>query len=151
MELRRGALLGALALAATLGGCVDVRNFAGDWTGRVVSEEAVRQGFAVDTSVDLLTLGSVDLQSVSATVTLSDGRFKGTRLQRVVKFSNDALASLSFDGSPLRSYLLYAPLEGDPNGWPASVVISLFGDDHVEMRVLRGNDLFGVFVVHRKE
>jgi hypothetical protein len=146
---RRGALL--VVLAVTTGACVDVRNFAGSWSGRVISEEAVRQGFAADARVDLLTLESVDLQSVSATVTLSDGRFKATRLQRVVKFSNDALASLSFEGNPLRSYLLYSPLETDPGGWPANVVVSLFGDDHVEMRMVRGNDLFGVFLLHRAE
>ena len=148
MELRRRALL--VVLAVTTGACVDVRNFAGSWTGKVVSEEAVRQGFAADARLDL-TLDSVGLQSVSATATLSDGRFKATRLQRVVKFSNDALASLSFDGNPLRSYLLYSPLETDPGGWPANVVVSLFGDDHIEMRVLRGNDLFGVFLLYRAE
>ncbi len=149
MDLRRGALL--VMLAVTTGACVDVRNFAGSWSGKVVSEEAVRQGFAADARVDLLQLDTVDLQSVSATATLSDGRFKATRLQRVVKFSNDALASLSFDGNPLRTYLLYASLETDPGGWPASVVVSLFGDDHVEMRVMRGNDLFGVFLLYRAE
>ncbi len=31
------------------------------------------------------------------------------------------------------------------------MVISLFSDDHVELRVIRGNDLFGVFSLQRIE
>jgi hypothetical protein len=132
-------------------GCTDVRNYAGEWSGKVVSEDAVRQGFAIDTRVDTLTLSQVDLQGVTAVLTLSDGTFAQAHLTRVSKFSNDTLASLTFDGSPLRSYLLFAPLSSDPTGWPAHVVISLFGDEHIEMRIIRGNDLFGVFILHRKE
>jgi len=134
-----------------LGGCVDVRNFEGTWSGPIVSEEAVRQGFGLDATVELLTLTHVDLQAVTATLTLNDGKFKETRLTRVLKFSNDALASLTFDGSPLRSYFLFAPLETDTAGPPAMVVLSLFGDEHIEVRVFRTNDLFGVFYLHRKE
>jgi hypothetical protein len=150
----RGALIGSLSAIVVLAGasgCTDVRNYAGAWSGKVVDEEAVRQGFAADTRAEPLTLRQVDLQGVTADLTLSDGRFAQTHLVRVSKFSNDALASLSFDGNPLRSYLLFAPLSNDPKGWPAHVVISLFGDDHIEMRIIRGNDLFGVFILHRKE
>jgi hypothetical protein len=134
-----------------LSGCVDVRGFAGSWSGGIVSEDAVRQGFSAETNVDPLVLSNVDIHGLDAMLSLSDGKFKETRLERVVKFSNDALASLSFDGAPLRSYLLFSPFASDPNGWPASLVISFFADDHVEMRVLRGNDFFGVFYLHRKE
>jgi hypothetical protein len=140
-----------LLLLALAGGCVDVRSFAGDWQGGVVSEAAVRQGFAPEARVELLTLKDVDLQGVTAMLTTSDGRFASSRMTRVVKAANDAIASLTFDGAPLRTYLLFAPLANDPAGPPASIFISLFGDDHIELRVLRGNDLFGVFNLARTE
>ena len=67
----------------------------------------------------------------------------------MVKSSNDSLASLTFDGYPLRSYLLFAPPRGEPDPWPAMMVVSLFSDERVELRILRGNDLFGVFNLKR--
>ena len=140
-----------LLLLPLAGGCVDVRSFAGDWQGGVVSEPAVRQGFAPEARVDRLSLQDVDLQGVTATLTTSDGRFDRSRMTRVIKAANDAIASLTFDGAPLRTYLLFAPLATDPSGAPASILISLFGDDHIELRILRGNDLFGVFNLGRTE
>jgi hypothetical protein len=145
----RSRALVVFSLAA-MSGCTDLRSYAGRWSGSVVSEEAVRQGFAMDTLADPLELSNVDLQGLTASLTLSDGKFQETRLTRVIRFSSDSMASLSFEGSPLRSYLLFAPLESEPTGWPASVVISLFADDHVELRIIRGNDLFGVFYLRRK-
>jgi hypothetical protein len=140
-----------LAVAGVWAGCIDVRDFEGIWTGRIVSEPAVRQGFTDEAVVDALGLRNVDFEGVTAILTTSDGKFRGTRLTRVVKASNDTLATLTFDGDPLRSYLLFAPLHSDKEGWPASMVISLFADDHVELRILRGNDLFGVFFLSRRE
>jgi hypothetical protein len=148
LKATRAALL--LILASHLAGCVDVRSFAGDWAGAVVSEPAVRQGFAPDARVEL-TLKEVDLQGVTANLSTSDGRFAGSRMTRVIKAANDAIASLTFDGAPLRTYLLFAALAAEPEGVPASILISLFGDDHIELRILRGNDLFGVFNLGRIE
>lgn len=140
-------LLGALAAP----GCVDVRDFAGRWTGGVVAEPEVRQGFTEETRVDPLELDNVDLQGITATLTTSDGKFASTPLSEVRKFSSDALASMTFDGNPLRSFLLFGALEQEDPGCSALVVVSLFGDDHVELRVLRGNDLFGVFRLERSD
>mgnify|MGYP006921651648 CR=1 FL=1 len=63
----------------------------------------------------------------------------------------DALGSLTFEGDPLRSYLMFAPVQEAQNLGPATMVISLYGDDHVELRVFRGTDLFGVFYLDRDE
>jgi len=144
-------LLALLALGLLLGGCVDLRSFAGSWSGGVVVEEPVRQGFGADTQVSPLALDNLDLRTATAVLTTSDGAFKQTHLTRVTKLANDALASLTFDGSPLRSYVFFAPLASDPTGAPALLLISLFSDDHVELRVLRGNDLYGLFLLHRAE
>jgi hypothetical protein len=143
-------LLATLLVVSSQVACVDVRSFAGDWTGGVVGEDSVRQGFAPSARVERLTLKDVDLQGVTATLTTSDGRFVDSRLQRVIKAANDAIASLTFDGAPLRSYLLFGALANDAAGSPASALISLFSDDHVELRVFRANDLFGVFNLRRR-
>lgn len=144
-----GSLLCSPALFGSFG-CVDLRNFEGIWAGQIVSETAVRQGFAETVRADPVELSNVDLQRLSAKLTISDGSFAASPLLPVTKFENDALSSLTFDGRPLRTYLLFAPLSSEPDGWPAHVVISLFADDHVELRVFRGNDLFGVFPLDRK-
>jgi hypothetical protein len=148
--MRRCCICVLFALGLTTG-CVDVRNFEGSWSGRIVTEEAVRQGFSVSTQVERLEMSEVSLQTISANLTTDDGRFERTPLQRVIKLANDSLASLTFDGAPLRSYLLFAPLVGELTQSPASIVISLFGDDHLELRIFRGNDLFGVFNLNRPE
>jgi hypothetical protein len=146
-----GVCAALLTLLYATGGCVDVRNFEGSWEGKIVPEPAVRQGFTESTTVEALELSNVDLERLTASLTTSDGKFKNTPLTRMTKFSNDTLASLTFDGDPLRTYLLFAPLTSESEGSPALMVISLFGDDRVEMRILRSNDLFGVFNLYRKE
>ncbi len=140
-------LVGFLVLA---GGCLDVRDFEGSWAGAIVAEEAVRQGFGASVKVDPLVLADVDLVKLSATLTTSDGKFQASTLQRVTRFTADTMASMSFDTSPVRSYLHYAPPSAESGGCNAMVLISLFGDEHVEVRIIRGNDLFGVFSLKRQ-
>ena len=138
-------------LTGTLaGGCLDVRGFEGSWAGGILSEEAVRQGFSATATLDPLVLQNVDLNRVSATISTSDGKFKDSRLTRVTRFTADPMASMSFDANPVRSYLHFAPLANESSGCDAMVLISLFGDEHVEVRIIRGNDLFGVFNLKRK-
>ena len=140
-----------LLLGTSLAGCLDVRNFEGSWQGAVLGEDAVRQGFARGTEVSPLKLQDVDLHRVSATLTTSDGKFSQTTLSRVSKYSNDTLSEMVFEGTDVRTYMFHARLEDEPSGCPAMVLISLFSDDHVELRVIRSNDLFGVFHLTRKE
>ena len=139
-----GLCLGAI-------GCIDVRDYRGEWLGEVASDPAVRQGFAEGARVEPLVLDNVDLDGITAVLTTTDGKFGRTKLTRVVKFSNDPMASLTFDGDPLRSYLLFAHLTSEPSDPPAMMVVSLFTDDRVELRILRGNDLFGVFHLRRRD
>jgi hypothetical protein len=141
----------SLLCVVPLAACTDVRSFAGAWAGPVVPDEPVLQGFAPDTRVEELLLADVDLRGLAATLTTSDGRFEQTRLEPVVKLASDPLATLTFDGSPIRSYLLFAKLDSEPQGEPAWLLISLFADGHVELRAIRGNDLFGVFQLNRVE
>ncbi len=144
-----GILLAALTLG--LVGCLDVRDFEGEWQGAVITEDAIRQGFATGTMVAPLTLKDVDLNKVAATLSTSDGKFNKTALTRVAKFSNDTLSGLVFEGNDVRTYMFNARLHSETSGCPATVLISLFSDDHVEARVIRGNDLFGIFHLTRKD
>lgn len=153
-----GALAVLSAAALSLGGCVDLRAFGGSWSGPIVEEPAIRQGFSADVEVDPLELSDVSLDGLSAKLTTSDDKFDATRLIPVTRAGNDALASLTFDGDPLRSYLLYAHVEDSDHSSSTSssaartalVLVSLFSDDRVELRILRSNSLYGVFRLERQ-
>jgi hypothetical protein len=134
-----------------LQGCLDLRNFAGEWSGAIVAEEALLAGFKNDTVADPLVLSDVRYSELSATLTTSDGRFAKTRLETVTRYSADAFSTLVFDGNPARTYMLFGRLASESTGCQALALITLFGDDHVELRVIRGNELFGLFYLKRKE
>jgi len=131
-------------------GCTDVRSFSGSWRGNILSEPALREGFEATATIDPLLIDNIGRGTVEATLTSNDGRFSNTRAQVVNKAAADALASMTFDGDPLRSFLLFAPLAKQSAGGPALLVLSLFEDDRLELRVIRGNDLFGVFTLQRQ-
>ncbi|PID39128.1 MAG: hypothetical protein CSA65_05650 [Proteobacteria bacterium] len=139
------------ALPLLVGACTDLRSYTGRWRGTIVAEPAVRQGFHQDTKVSELLLDEVALTTVRATLTTADGRFDKTPLTRFIKSAADELASLTFGNDPLRSYLMFGAPAREPDGGAgaAFVVISLFPDDRVHLRVMRGNDLYGVFYLER--
>ncbi|MFH1130986.1 MAG: hypothetical protein V1754_06600 [Pseudomonadota bacterium] len=134
-----------------MSGCTDLRSYEGIWGGSIIDEDAIRQGFAHDVCVAPLNLENINLQSVTATLSTSDGKFKATHLAPIQKAASDALASLTWDRDPLRTYLLFASLETEATGALATFLVSLFGDDHVELRIIRGNDLYGVFHLERED
>lgn len=144
-------LLMLILLPMLLGGCVDLQTYVGTWEGEVVAEEAVRQGFKEDARIAPLELSSIHMGSVSATLSTSDGRFAKRRLTTITKAAADALAGLTFDSDPLRTYLLFGQLDSEPEAAPAQVMLSLFHDDRIQLRIFRGNDLYGVFHLERRE
>jgi len=134
-----------------MAGCVDVRDFADTWQGTVLDEPAILAGFQPGTRIDPLQVDSVTLSQISAIMTSSDGRFERAVLQPITRTSSDALSSLTFDGAPLRSYLLFATVSSDPQPGPATVLLSLFAEDRIELRIIRGNELYGVFSLRRAQ
>lgn len=148
--VKRRIQLFALFVCVAASGCTDLRSFAGTWSGSILEEEAIRQGFTLQTTVEALTLSNVDVHGMKAQLTTSDGLFEDTPLKLIRKVSGDALSSLSFDGHPLRSYFFFAGPVEDVSAGDAIIIISLFGDDHIELRIMRGNDLFGVFLLNRQ-
>lgn len=143
---RRACLL---LLAAWSGACVDVGDFVGHWEGVIAADPTIRRGFPGETRLEA-ELESVDLLEIGGTFSTSDGRFENARLQAIELAAGDALSDLTFGGDPLRTYLLFAEPKGMPAGEAAWIVLSLFPDEHVELRIMRRNDLFGVFTLRRR-
>jgi hypothetical protein len=130
-------------------GCTDLRDFNGDWSGPIIAEPAVRQGFSANAEVTKLTLSNIALSTAEGLLSTSDDKFKDARLSLVARSVSDELASMSFENDPLRSYLMFGKLTSDPRGAPAVMIVSLFGNDEVQLRIFRGNDLYGVFYLRR--
>jgi hypothetical protein len=127
--------------------CLDVRDFEGRWTGERVGEAAeLRQGFA-DQAAATLDIEQADLRSLRAHLTIEGDVFDQALIQPIPGAEADALAGMSFDGSPSRVYLAFAAT-GDGGG-DALVVVALYSDRRVEVRVLRGGalPLYGIFVL----
>jgi hypothetical protein len=63
----------------------------------------------------------------------------------------DALAGMTFSGSPLRVYLAFAPIPDDAGD--ALAVIALYEDRRVEVRLLRGGSapLYAIFALTETE
>jgi len=145
--MRRGAaaavLLGSLV---ALSGCQDLRDFAGTWSGPRVGGEHVRRGFGTGASATLEVDG-IDLDGISARLSTNDDRFGRATIVAVPGAEADVLTSMTFDGSPLRVFLAFA--ETRDGGGDATAFISLYSDDRIELRLLRGGDdpLYGIFTL----
>lgn len=137
-----------LVVVALAGACTQLDDFTGTWTGSVVHPEAVRAGFSEHATASL-SLEVLDVAEATGSLTTDatdEGRFDAAPLTRPRWLSSDALSTLAFDGADFANYLFFArPARGDP----ALVVVSLDPEDRIELRILRGEDLFGVFELTR--
>jgi len=135
------ALLGVLT---GMLGCEDLRNFHGTWAGDRVGDDAVRQGF--DTAVSAtLEIDDVDLQTLAGRLSTNDDRFARAVITPVRGVEADVLSTMTFDGAPARVFVSFA--DSTDGGGSALVIISLYSDDRIELRVLRGGPapLYGIF------
>jgi hypothetical protein len=140
-------LTAALALALVLAGaCNDVRDFAGTWRGpRVGDTPALRVGVASDATA-ALDIDTIDKHGLAATLTV-DGLIDGAEIRSVDGAEADALAGMTFAGSPLRVYLAFAT--ASDTGGDVLAVVALFDGDRIEIRHLRGGPtpVYGVFAL----
>lgn len=136
---RRSALLAPLAFAVAA--CADLGGFSGAWSGVVVTEPALLVGMPA-TAKARLAIAGADRIALDAALLL-DGR--QIKLRPIARAMGDGLGSLSLPDKPLRSYLLVAAL---PDG-DALAVVSLYEDDHVDLRLLRSDTLYAVFHLTR--
>lgn len=137
---------GLIALAA-LASCNDLRDFRGSWEGpRVGDDPTVLQG-AVGEGPALLTVNSLDRHGLRGHLFINGA--VDAPIESIPGAEADALAGMTFDGSPLRVYLVFADMaEGDD----ALTVISLHEDDRIDVRMLRGGatPLYAIFSLERR-
>ncbi len=131
-----------LALSA---GCQDLREYAGDWVGPVSADPHLRQGFdpsaVVRTKIALATRERLD-----ATLEVP-GTSDPIPFEAIRGAQADALGEMRLDGEPLRSYVGFLRPGGID---PYLAVISLFPEERIVARVIRGPDeLYGVFALRR--
>lgn len=135
-------LLLLFGLLFSTSACTDLSSYDGIWRGNIVAEDVVRQGFGADVEATL-ELEHVALSTLTANLSTSDGRFDQARLNRITKVASDQLASITFDGDPIRTYLLFA--EDSINNQTTTFFLSLFQNDRLQLRALSGNSLYGIF------
>ena len=126
-----------LAIAAwiTLAACNDLRDFRGAWSGaRVGDTPAVRIGVAGDPTARL-TITSVDRLGLAGTLDV-DGLCDDAPITPLAGAEADRLASLTFDGAPLRIYMSF--VTATDGGGDLLALVALFDDERIEVRLIRG-------------
>jgi hypothetical protein len=143
-----------VAIAACLSGCNDLRTFRGTWRGgRTGNPNAavLSQGLATSASSDAalvstLVIDDIDEHSFAARFSIA-GVLPETEIKSIAGAEADVLAGLTFGGAPLRVYLAFAAMpDGAGN---ALLVIALYDDRRVEVRMLRGDPspLYAIFAL----
>jgi hypothetical protein len=117
----------------TLLACNDLRDFRGSWTGGRVGDAPVLRVGAGDACT--LAIDGIDAHGLTARISI-ENLLPETQLVSLEGAEADVLGNLTFAGNPLRVYLGFVPV---PDlGGDAFVVISLYDDNRVQVRVLRG-------------
>jgi hypothetical protein len=135
----------ALALALLGAGCEDIRRFEGLWVGQVSADPAHQQGFGADAFLRA-TVTSASRTSIAMSIDLpqQSGPLAFAPIRHA---ADDALGDLRLDGEPLRTFLGYLQ---PPMGAPYLAVVSLFAEDRIDVRLIRGPDeAYGVFSLRR--
>jgi hypothetical protein len=138
--------LGALVVATLLltAGCEDIRRFEGVWVGPVSADPAHQHGFD-NTAFLRATVGLVSRTAIELSIELPQA---GTpvRFEPIRHASDDVLGDLRLDGEPLRTFLGFLR----PTGDSYLAVVSLFAEDRIDVRLIRGPDeAYGVFSLKR--
>lgn len=131
-------------LLVILAGCNDLRDFQGDWKGaRVGDAPVLRAGLADDAQCEL-AIDGIDRHGLRGRLTI-DSLVTDVPIVSLEGAEADALASMTFAGSPMRVYLAFADA---PDG-PLTVFVALYDSRRVEVRVLRGGaaPIYGVFAL----
>jgi hypothetical protein len=135
----------ATLVLLTLLGCNDLREFRGDWRGpRVGEAAALRVG--VGDGAAALSIDRIDGHGLAARLAIA-GLLPEAPITSLAGAEADALAGITFGGAPLRVYLAFVAMPDA--GGEALVVIALYDDRRIEVRVLRGGTapLYGIFAL----
>jgi hypothetical protein len=130
--------------------CNDLRAFQGDWRGpRVGDAPALRFGLTADAlapATARLAIDQIDGHGLAARLAI-DGALPETPLASLPGAEADVLAGMTFSGGPLRVYLAFVAMPD--GGGEALVVIALYDDRRIEVRLLRGgtSPLYAIFAL----
>jgi hypothetical protein len=141
----RGATLLALA-ALCLVACNDLRDFRGAWRGpRVGDAPELHVGVALDAQATL-TIDALDTHGISGRLAV-DSLVLDAHFASLPGAEADALAGITYSGSPLRVYLAFVAIPD--SGGEALALIALYEDRRVEVRLLRGGSapLYAIFAL----
>ncbi len=151
----RAIALGALGvLAVTLGpGCQDLREYAGDWSGELSADPALAHGFAPGTTVNA-DVSAADRDGIAFVLTLDpDGPAAPAPAGPPAPFvpirraAGDILGEMQLPGEPLRTFVGFVQPPGEQ---PYLAVVSLYPENRLELRLIRGADeAYGVFSLRR--
>ena len=131
---------------ALLGACNDLRDFRGSWDGHRVGDAPVLRVGVTATARATLQVEDVDTHGLHARLAI-DGVLPATEILSLEGAEADALAGMTFAGSPLRVFLAFAPM---PDGaGDALVVIGLFDDRRIDLRIMRqgSSPLYAIFAL----
>jgi hypothetical protein len=140
------AVVAVVTAAIALAGCSDLRDFRGTWRGpRVGEAPIVRVGIRASATAQL-QIDEIDAHGLGGQLSI-DGLVSGARLESLPGAEADALANMTFSGSPLRVYLAFVSI---PDGaGEALALVALYDHHRIEVRVLRGGamPLYGIFAL----
>jgi hypothetical protein len=127
-----------------LAACNDLRGFEGGWHGpRVGSAAVLTVGPGSDAQLEI---DHVDRHGLAGELTIA-GLVDHAAFSSVPGAEADALADMTFSGSPLHVYLGFVAIPD--GGGQAFAFVALYDDRRVEVRVLRGGTqpLYGIYAL----
>lgn len=136
----------SLVLLLALTACNDLRDFQGEWNGSRIGEApALRVGVDDDATCSL-TIDAVDKHGLRGRLTV-DSLITDVPIVSAEGAEADALASMTFAGSPMRVYIAFADA---PTG-ALTVLVALYKNLRIEVRVLRGGaaPVYGIFALEQ--
>jgi len=135
----------ATLVLLTLLACNDLREFRGTWQGPRVGDAPPLQLNIGKTSATL-AIDTIDNHGLAARLSI-EGLLPETPITSLAGAEADVLAGITFGGDPLRVYLAFVAMPDA--GGDALVVVVLYADRRVEVRLLRGgtSPLYGIFAL----
>jgi hypothetical protein len=151
--VRRATLLLVLPLVV-LAGCSDLRDFAGEWRGsRVGTSLVTKVGIADDVSAELV-IGDIDTHGLHGQLQVSGSggaQVTNAPLVSLPGAEADALATMSFAGSPMRVYVAFVPI--DDGVGDALAMVGLYDARRIDLRILRGgtSPIYAIFALSQQD
>lgn len=136
----------SLLVLLALAGCNDLRDFQGEWSGsRIGDAPALRVGVD-DAAQCSLTIDAVDKHGLRGRLTV-DSLIADVPIVSAEGAEADALASMTFAGSPMRVYIAFA----DAPAGALTILVALYKTQRIEVRVLRGGQapVYGIFALEQ--